>query len=276
MSLFLNQNDPERSKRRSGFNIIELMIAMVITLVIMVGIYKYWISNITTTTQTLKLSVLQTNAEVIFNNIRDDLRSVAFNPLGLTGSDGKPKFRIFEDPDRNDFNNLHRLRYSHYTDDPACTGPETAPGICIATCLLTPSQDTDCCCKEFSIQDDGGILNHKVIRKSISIGASAETTLFLNNACIAFIFWDATNNIPCSNQATLSPCTGSTASRTAKLIVAVAPTEKAAEKFDMSGCLDSTTTPCCHISDPDLQSFNLRPSDYVRIEKNIHLRNLIN
>ena len=63
-----------------GFGLLELMIAIVLSTIVMLGIYQYWIKGLGTMTDSVKISAIKGRAQLTFNNIISDLKLIGYNP----------------------------------------------------------------------------------------------------------------------------------------------------------------------------------------------------
>ena len=66
--------------KKHGFGLIELLISIVISSVVMLGVYRYWIKGVQTMSDTVKVSAIKARAQKTFNSLVNDLKFLGYNP----------------------------------------------------------------------------------------------------------------------------------------------------------------------------------------------------
>jgi prepilin-type N-terminal cleavage/methylation domain-containing protein len=171
-------------KKRQGFGLIELMIAIIVAVVILIGTYKYWIAsvkNMHNTTNRTEISKAVLNTCM---GISSDLEFMGYNPRELTTPStctiGPLCTSMFGVETKTETS----LLYSFYN-------PDALPVSGAPTCL-----DTWCTRVRYTI--NAGTITKSFYDASLSV--QPQTMILLNNACMSIVFWNAATNSACPCQ----------------------------------------------------------------------------
>jgi len=247
-----------------GFSIVQLMIALVLTSILIMGIYQYFIKGTEQMTNAIRLSALENNTYRAFRSVVSDLKLIGYNPLGQFNA-GIPFYGL-RDPLAERPGNLSYIHYSFYNKDPNCTALGHDP----ACPDDSGNNGINCYCDRF-------LVDQNTLRKEYFSIANdqVENLLLATNVCTRFVFWDTVNNQACDCQdgkkctdtdpTGNNPCpdlTDDLPPEAVKFVLASVPDSRYLSDFT-----DSPTF--CSIP-----SSVLGPSEYIRFEKVVFLSNL--
>jgi len=219
-----------------GFNLVELMIAMVIASVVIIAAYKYLIIGTKEMSTTVNTVNLRQKAVRAFENIREDLKFVGYNPKKkMWPIDEKPAYRI-KSRKRKPANYLKFVNFIKY----ASFNPK------YPDCPLNNLWDNECS-TVYRMDSTGNVFKDKFDEASSNLIQN----LIINNACLAIIYWDQTTDEACTNQQLLC-------SKTVKLILSIVPDNNQVQQFDKDTC----TIP------------GLDFSQYIHLSEKVFLTNL--
>ena len=240
-----------------GFGLIELMIALLIGTVIMIGVYKFWTNSMKEMSSKISQAAVKQNADLVFNSIVNDLRLIGYNPRDLVdATTNRPLFNITNHPNPYD-----SIAYSFYNADTTCVNTD------ITSCTSNPPVAA-CNCTRYRVLS--GNLIKSYFNTSTNPPAAADMTL-ARNSCLRLLYWDSVNNAPSIDQATQPTAL--------KLILSVAypagskgSLSTSPGTFSIDGCL--TNGFCCDIPQPSPNQTKPDYTRYVKYEKKIYLSNL--
>ena len=226
---------------QKGFGLIELMVGLVISVILLIGVYKTWMSGVDKMSETTKLSALRSKVERALHTVVDDLKMAGYNPLLIKDANDLSVFGVSTGSRTAPYSSLTLTYYME--DYPSCTpGPE---------CTISYFLDA----------------NKNLIRTYYDDSTSSTQNMqILDKACVRFLFCDpalldnpSTRNCYCDGNYTAN-CTDQNSNPvppSIKLIISAVIEDADKSSFD-NKCFNT----------------NLDISQYVRFEKSTHLTNL--
>lgn len=292
-------------RKISGFGLIELMLAILVSSVVMLAVYRYWIKGVQEMSESVKIAAIKARARRAFNDLVSDMKFIGYNPRAKrdpihTDDNGDPLPFGFAQPSESPpailaYDDKHlrpyeQLTFSFYTEesDPAYTTGLSSP---IPAC-------TDPYCVKSDYFLDNNSLKKRFWQPTPAgtfDQGSRQIMTLINNACIKFVFWDSDNNMACNCQDGRKCHSFSTACpddpgdkfpTMMMLVMSVATNERYVSQFVTDGnCNDgkSWNSPCgCEDNDPNTACCDIRQASgsdfdkdkYIKFEKKIYLSNL--
>src|SRR5437763_962614 len=108
--------------RIKGFSLVELMITSVIILSTSILVYKYWIKQTRTMSDSVIYSSLKERSNFVANSIIRDLKEIGFNPMSGTEPTTNKEFTVLDHPYPYD-----SILYSFYNSDSDPSLPKNNP-----------------------------------------------------------------------------------------------------------------------------------------------------
>ncbi len=269
-------------RKENAFSLIQLMVALVLSAIVVIGVFQFFIQGTEEMTDAVRLSALESNVYRAFRSVLTDLKLVGYNPADEFDASGEPRYKLRDPNSRRAMSGpeLSYFGFSYYNSDSACLALSHDPSCPLAA--PDTDQGANCFCEMFFMNGT------TFTKRFFNLAQNTVEDLHLaSNSCARFIFWDASANSECECQdgrkceasdpsgtspeercqetagAVLSPPTA------VKFVLASLPDPAYLGDFDDIDPGGGQPVEYCKI-DPD----TLDPKEYVRFEKIVFLNNL--
>ena len=156
-------NTAVKHSRQQGFTLVEIMLAITLSLILMAGVVQVYLSSKTSFNVQNQLSKLQQNQRISVDFLQRDIRQAGFTPLGDPAISVNSRISVVNDENGAEEGNADSITI-RYTSNTDCLGAALPAGTTVAVNKYTVDQLT----QQLMCEGNGNINNPQPIADGVS------------------------------------------------------------------------------------------------------------